>query len=89
MKEFKITVMTPWEAIRPYIANKETREEYEEESELFREMNLVDDESIMLFLDNDAVDVRRLDEKECELFGLTYCEGWYINTWDNEYFVTL
>ena len=78
MKKITIEVMTPWEVVRPFIANKELSEEYTKESELFRNMDLSDDASIMEFLDNDAYDIRRLNHAQCELLGLEFNDGWYV-----------
>ena len=78
MKKITIEVMTPWEAVRPFIANKELSEEYTKESELFRNMDLSDDASIMEFLDNDACDIRRLNDAQCELLELNFSDGWYV-----------
>lgn len=81
MKKVTINVKTPWEAIRPYIANEELRAEYMEESEFFRNMDLEDDVSIMDFLDNDAEGVRRLEQHECIFFKLPLAD-WYIDLED-------
>ena len=80
-----IEIMTTWEAVRKFIADEELRAEYMEECESFRSMDLKDDMSIQYFLDNDAMDVRRLNEVECELLCLEWHEGWYINTWNDSY----
>lgn len=74
-----VEVMSTWEAIRSFIADDKIKEEYTEESKLFREMDLFDDESIQAFLDNDACDIRRLTEDECELLGIDWADGWYVD----------
>lgn len=83
-----VEIMNPWEAVRAFVADKELREEYTKDSALFRNMDLSDDDSIMAFLDNDAGDIRRLGEEECELLGLEYDCGWYIDTFNRKYLTT-
>jgi hypothetical protein len=85
MKEITIKVMTPWEAIRGYMATEENRKEWAEASEFFRNIDLDDDITIMDFLDNDAEDTRRLNEEECELLRLNHADGWYIDTFNGKY----
>jgi hypothetical protein len=85
----KVTVkaLTPWEAIRPFIADEELKREYMESSKLFRTMDLSDDESIIAFLDTDAIDIEHLSYQECRLLGLDEEKEWYISTFDDEYLI--
>jgi hypothetical protein len=85
MKRITIEVMDLWEAVQPFITDEELIAEYTKESKLYRDMKLDDELSIMDFLDYDAIDIRRLNEKECELLGLEHAYGWYINTWNTQY----
>lgn len=84
-----IEVLTPWEAIRVFIATEELRKMYAEESELFRNMDLSDDNSIMEFLDGESTDFCRLNSAECELLGLDYNSGWYIEDYNRNYLSTV
>jgi hypothetical protein len=85
MKYITVEVMTAEEAVRLFTENEELKEEYMAESELFRNMDENDINSILDFLNNDAADVRALDSAECEFLGLEYDGTWYISTWNNSY----
>lgn len=79
-----VTIMDAIEAVKPFLADKSLRSDYRND-EYYRRINLDDIETVMDFLDNEAVDIKRLDEKMCEFFELDWEDGWYISTWQNEY----
>ena len=80
-----IEVMNTWEAIRKFIVDVDLKDEYTEDSELYRAMDLNDDYSIQAFLDNDACDIQRLTHEQCELLKLDWEDGYYIDTFNNSY----
>ena len=57
-------------------------EEYGEE---LTSVNKEDIFEMQKFLDNHAIDIKRLSRDECELFNLDYEQGFYISTWNGEY----
>lgn len=79
-----ITIMGAIEAVKPFLTDKSLQSDYHNDY-YYRRINLDDIETVMNFLDNEAVDIKRLDEKMCEFFELDWEDGWYISTWQNEY----
>lgn len=79
-----VTIMSVIEAVKPFLTDESLKSDYRTDY-YYRRINLDDIETVMNFLDNEAVDIKRLDEKMCEFLGLDWTDGWYISTWQNEY----
>ena len=85
----KITIMTTKEVFNSFYNDKKLREEYHENFNIIDIEKATKDEFLMqIFLDNEAVDIRRLNQVECELLNLEWQDGYYISTWNNEYLHT-
>jgi hypothetical protein len=77
----KLHIMNTWEAFRLFLCD-------EEWNEATKNIDWLSDELVQEFLDEKAIDIRRLNDTECELLKLDYEKGFYISTWNDEYLST-
>lgn len=81
-----IEIMTTAEAFFSIYNDEQLRKEYHEDFQVIDIEKATENENTMqIFLDNEAVDIERLSMSLCEFLGLEYFDGYYISTWNDEY----